>query len=72
MNSVDTTGDNGPIYPNLWAYTKRLYHLPGVAATVRLDHVKRHYWDDHAMIDRRILPIGPAIDFGEPTAARAA
>ena len=46
-------------YPNLWAYTRRLYHLPGVAATVRLDHVKRHYWDDHAMIDRRIVPIVP-------------
>lgn len=49
-------------YPSLWAYTRRLYQVPGVAATVRLDHVKRHYWDDHPMINRRIVPIGPQID----------
>ena len=59
-------------YPNLWAYTRRLYHLPGIAATVKLDHVKRHYWDDHEMINRRIVPIGPEVDLGEPVAARAA
>ncbi|HSA79253.1 MAG TPA: glutathione S-transferase C-terminal domain-containing protein [Geminicoccaceae bacterium] len=59
-------------YPNLWAYTKRLYHLPGIAATVKLDHVKRHYWDDHEMINRRIVPLGPEVDFGAPAAARAA
>jgi len=59
-------------YPNLWAYTKRLHHLPGIAATVKLDHVKRHYWDDHEMINRRIVPIGPEVDLGERVAARAA
>ena len=59
-------------YPCLFAYTRRLYHLPGIAETVRLDHVKRHYWDDHAMINRRIVPIGPTLDLGEaPTAAAA-
>jgi glutathionyl-hydroquinone reductase len=46
--------------------------MPGVAATVRLDHVKRHYWDDHEMINRRIVPIGPQIEFGAPIIARAA
>jgi glutathionyl-hydroquinone reductase len=50
----------------------RLYHLPGIAATVRLDHVKRHYWDDHPMIDRRIVPIGPEVAFDDPPAAAAA
>ena len=59
-------------YPQLLAYTKRIYVMPGVADTVRLDHVKRHYWDDHAMINRRIVPIGPAIEFAERSAARAA
>jgi glutathionyl-hydroquinone reductase len=54
-------------YPNLWAHTRRVYDEPGVAATVRLDHVKRHYWDDHPMINRRIVPIGPALDL--PAAA---
>lgn len=59
-------------YPNLFAYTRRLYRLPGVAATVRLDHVKRHYWDDHPMINRRIVPIGPSVEFGEPPVSYAA
>jgi glutathionyl-hydroquinone reductase len=56
-------------YPNLWAYTRRLYHLPGIAETVRLDHLKRHYWDDHAMINRKIVPLGPVVDLGAAAAA---
>jgi putative glutathione S-transferase len=59
-------------YPHLLAYTKRILRIPGVAATVKLDHVKRHYWDDHEMINRRIVPIGPTVEFEERTAARAA
>jgi glutathionyl-hydroquinone reductase len=59
-------------YPHLLAYTKRILAIPGVAATVKLDHVKRHYWDDHEMINRRIVPIGPTVDFDESTIARAA
>jgi putative glutathione S-transferase len=59
-------------YPRLLAYTKRILAIPGVAATVKLDHVKRHYWDDHEMINRRIVPIGPTVDFEEPITARAA
>ena len=59
-------------YPQLWAYTRRLYQLPGVAETVRLDHVKRHYWDDHAMINRRIVPIGPTLELGQAPSAAAA
>jgi putative glutathione S-transferase len=59
-------------YPRLLAYTKRILAMPGVAATVRLDHVKRHYWDDHETINRRIVPIGPRVEFEEQTAARAA
>jgi hypothetical protein len=31
-------------YPRPLAYTKRILAMPGVAATVKLDHVKRHYW----------------------------
>ena len=58
-------------YPHLLAYTNRIFAIPGVAATVKLDYVKRHYWDDHEMIDRRIVPIGPAVDFGGASVARA-
>ncbi|MCA9647972.1 MAG: glutathione S-transferase family protein, partial [Myxococcales bacterium] len=31
-------------YPNLWAFTRRIYGLPGVAETVHLDHIKGHYY----------------------------
>jgi glutathionyl-hydroquinone reductase len=51
-------------YPNLWGYTRELYQMPGVADTVNLAHIKRHYYASHAMINpTRIVPVGPAIDF---------
>ena len=59
-------------YPRLLGYTRRIHVLPGIAATVKLDHVKRHYWDDHEMINRRIVPVGPACHFATMPAARAA
>jgi putative glutathione S-transferase len=54
-------------YPNLWNYTRELYQVPGVAATVRLDHIKRHYWGSHRTINPSgLVPIGPAIDYATP------
>lgn len=51
-------------YPALRAYTRRLYRWPGVAATVRLDHIVRHYHYSHARLNpHRIVPIGPVPDF---------
>lgn len=52
-------------YPNLWGYTRELYQWPGVAATVELDEIKRHYYMTHAALNpSRIVPAGPEIDFG--------
>jgi putative glutathione S-transferase len=54
-------------YPNLWNYTKELYQLPGVAGTVNVDHVVRHYYRSHGGVNpKRLVPTGPAIDFAEP------
>jgi putative glutathione S-transferase len=54
-------------YPNLWGYTRDLYQIPGIAETVNLAHIKRHYYASHAMINpTRIVPVGPAIDFTTP------
>jgi putative glutathione S-transferase len=54
-------------YPNLWNYTRELYQVPGVAPTVRLDHIKKHYWGSHRTVNPSgIVPIGPAIDFSAP------
>lgn len=51
-------------YPNLWNCTRRIYHLPGVAETVKFDHIKRHYFDVHkGLINHRIIPKGPKVDF---------
>jgi glutathionyl-hydroquinone reductase len=54
-------------YPNLWAYTRELYQVPGVAETVNMDHIKTHYYASHTWINpSRIVPAGPEIDFDEP------
>ena len=54
-------------YPNLWAYTRELYQWPGVAETVNLDHIVRHYHYSHDSINpHRILPINPVLDYMEP------
>jgi putative glutathione S-transferase len=54
-------------YRNIWSYTRELYQLPGIADTVNLDHIKRHYFMSHPSINpTRIVPEGPAIDFWLP------
>ncbi len=54
-------------YPNLWAYTRELYQVPGVAETVRMDHIKNHYYGSHKSVNPTgIVPAGPAIDLDEP------
>jgi len=51
-------------YPNLWAYTRELYHVSGVAETVNMDHIKYHYFASHRSINPTgIVPKGPVIDF---------
>ncbi|MCS4504892.1 glutathione S-transferase family protein [Arhodomonas aquaeolei] len=54
-------------YPNLWAYTREIYQVPGVAPTVSLDHIKRHYYTSHPTINPTgIIPVGPEIDLEAP------
>ena len=54
-------------YPNLWAYTRELYQVPGVAETVNFHHIKHHYYVSHRAINPTgIVPTGPDIDFAEP------
>ena len=51
-------------YPNLWNYTRELWQVPGIAETVNLFHIKRHYYASHVTINpTRIVPKGPALDF---------
>ncbi len=51
-------------YPNLWAFTRELYQIPGVAGTVDMQHIKRHYYGSHLTINPSgIVPSGPELDF---------
>jgi putative glutathione S-transferase len=51
-------------YRHVWAYTRDLYQLPGVAGTVDFGHIKRHYYMSHRRINPTgIVPVGPALDF---------
>jgi len=54
-------------YPNLWAFTRELYQVPGVAETVNLHHIKQHYYASHRSVNPTgIVPRGPEIDFEAP------
>ena len=52
---------------NLWAYTRDLYQVPGVAETVDFGHIKRHYYMSHRRINPTgIVPVGPLLDLDAP------
>jgi glutathionyl-hydroquinone reductase len=54
-------------YPNLSNYLRDLYQVPGIADTVNLDHIKRHYYMSMTAINpTRIVPLGPELDFAAP------
>ena len=54
-------------YPRLWPYLRELYQWPGVAETVDIDHIKRHYYLTHDSINPTgIVPKGPDTDFTQP------
>ncbi len=54
-------------YPNLSGYIRDLYQQPGVAGTVNMSHIKRHYYQSHQMINPTgVIPMGPVTDFAAP------
>ena len=54
-------------YPNLWAYTRELYQIEGIAETVHMGHIVRHYHYSHESINpHRILPVNPDLNYLEP------
>ncbi|WP_441251446.1 glutathione S-transferase family protein [Kitasatospora sp. McL0602] len=47
-------------YPALWGYIRDLYQTPGFAETVNFDHIRRHYYYTHDMVNpTRIVAHGP-------------
>jgi len=54
-------------YPNLWGFTRDMYQVPGVAETVNMNHIVRHYHFSHDTVNpNRIIPINPDLDFMAP------
>lgn len=54
-------------FPNLSNYLRELYQIEGIADTVDLDYIKRHYYFSHASINpTQIIPRGPELDFTLP------
>lgn len=54
-------------YPNLWAYTREIYQMPGVAETVDLGHIRNHYYASHETVNpTRIVAVGPELDYMAP------
>jgi len=53
--------------PNLWGYARELFAWPGVAETVDLAEIKRHYFTTHDELNpKRIIPGGPFLDWRAP------
>jgi glutathionyl-hydroquinone reductase len=54
-------------YPNLFAFTREIYQMDGVKATVNLAEIKKHYYASQLHINPTgIIPRGPEIDYDVP------
>ena len=49
-------------YKNLWAYTRDIYQWPGVAGTVNMVHIRRHYYESLLKLN----PAGTVPESGVP------
>ncbi|WAX96939.1 glutathione S-transferase family protein [Aminobacter sp. NyZ550] len=46
-------------YPNLMAYLNRVLAIPGIRATVNIDHIKKGYYSIRSLNPNGIVPDGP-------------
>ncbi len=53
-------------YPALSGHLRELYQWPGVAETVKIDHIKRGYYSIAHLNPNGIVPKGPELDFAAP------
>ncbi|MCK0142762.1 glutathione S-transferase family protein [Aliiroseovarius sp. F20344] len=54
-------------YPNLSNYVRDLYQVPGIAETVDIPYIKKHYYGSHETVNpTRIVPKGPDVDYNAP------
>ena len=51
-------------YPNLSRLIRNLYEMPGIADTVKIDHIKKNYYQSQTSINPTgIVPVGPDIEW---------
>ena len=51
-------------YPNMSNYLRELYQISGIADTVNMEHIKKHYYGSHDTINPHlVVPLGPELDF---------
>jgi putative glutathione S-transferase len=54
-------------YPNLLGWTRELFQIPGVAGTVRIDHIKQHYYRSHPGVNPHgLVPLSDGPDLSAP------
>jgi len=54
-------------FSNLSNYLRDLYQVPGVAETVSIEQIKRHYYGSQRQVNPAgIVPVGPQLDFAAP------
>jgi putative glutathione S-transferase len=54
-------------FPHIYQYMLELYQMPGVAETVNMAHIKRHYYASHLAINPYgIVPVGHEQDWTIP------
>lgn len=50
-------------YPQILAYMKRIYAIPGISDTVNFDHIKQGYYSLKALNPQSIVPKGPNLSY---------
>jgi putative glutathione S-transferase len=54
-------------YTHLSGYIRDLYQHPGIAGTVDVPYIKRHYYGSHETVNpTRVVPMGPVVDYAAP------
>lgn len=51
-------------YPHLWRWLREIYQTEGIAETVDLAQIKRHYYHSQLWVNPSgVVPLGPQVDF---------
>jgi putative glutathione S-transferase len=54
-------------YTHLPGYVRDLYQHPGIAETVDIPYIKKHYYGSHETVNpTRVVPMGPVVDYAAP------